>query len=97
MIGALGFFLLARQTEAAFEYARAQNRVDAYVQALCGGAEERLPEVEALRVAGHYETRQELVEAARFYRLCLGQQLQAKALKLALQVGEMTCAFPSWG
>lgn len=91
MAGALGFLLLARQTEAAFEYARAQGRVDTYVQALLGGeggGEGRaLPEAEALRVAGHYEARQELAEAARFYRLCRGQpQLQAKALKLALQV-----------
>jgi hypothetical protein len=79
--GALGFLLLAQQTEAAFEYAKAQQRVDAYVQAL--GGDERLSPTEAVRVAEHYEERQELAEAARFYRRC---QQPSKALKLALKV-----------
>jgi len=79
--GALGFLLLAQQTEAAFEYAKAQQRVDAYARAL--GDKGGLSPTEALRVAKHYEGRQELVEAARFYRRC---QQQPKALRLALQV-----------
>lgn len=88
--GALRFLLLARQAEAAFEYAKAQQRVDAYVEALAGDA--GLPDAEALRVAEYYEGRQELAAAARLYKRCRRQEHKAKALKLALQCGAVEMA-----
>lgn len=93
--GALRFLLLARQAEAAFEYAKAQQRVDAYVEAVGssdGGGGGGLPEAEALRVAEYYEGRQELAAAARFYRRCQRHEHRAKALKLALQCGAVDLA-----
>ncbi|KAJ1448620.1 hypothetical protein M885DRAFT_538620 [Pelagophyceae sp. CCMP2097] len=79
--GAIEFLLMARQSDEAFDLAKAHSQVDVYAAAL---GEHMSPD-DALQVAQYYEKEHDLGKAGKYHAVC-GQY--ARALKLFIQCGD---------